>query len=118
MSLHAVDESYISNIHVSLNTNAKCNIIATVSFNYAGMICTDIKIINANGTRFTKYPPKFPRDGTARGKFHPANNAVREMIDRLIFAAVDEELEKLRNKLEGMPPAPINTTLQGEDATL
>lgn len=117
MPLHHVDEAYISNIYVSLNTNANCDVLATVSFNYAGMICTDIKIINAKGARFAKYPPKFPRDGSTRGKFHPANDAVRKMIDRVVFAAVDEQLEKLRGKLEDATPVPIDKTIS-EAATL
>jgi len=56
-------------------------------------VVRDLKVINGNNGLFVAMPSKKRKDGTFKDTAHPVNNETREMIEKKVLAAYEEELK-------------------------
>ena len=54
----------------------------------------DLKVINGTGGLFVAMPSKKRKDGTFKDVAHPLNKETREMFEKKILAAYNDELKK------------------------
>ena len=59
-------------------------------------VVRDLKVINGNNGLFVAMPSKKRRDGTYRDTAHPLNRETRQMIESLVLAEYDKEIQKSR----------------------
>ena len=55
-------------------------------------VVRDLKVIEGNNGLFVAMPSKKRKDGTFRDTAHPVNNETRELIEKRVLAAYEEEL--------------------------
>jgi stage V sporulation protein G len=52
-------------------------------------------VINGNNRLFVTMPSKKRRDGTYRDTAHPLNNETRQMIESIVLAEYNKEIQKI-----------------------
>ena len=57
-------------------------------------VVRDLKVTNGNNGLFVAMPSKKRRDGTYRDTAHPLNRETREMIESLVLAEYNKEIQK------------------------
>lgn len=55
-------------------------------------VIRDLKVINGNNGLFVAMPSKKRKDGTFKDTAHPVNNQTREMIEKKVLSAYEQEL--------------------------
>lgn len=55
-------------------------------------VIRDLKVINGNNGLFVAMPSKKRKDGTFRDTAHPVNNETRELIEKKVLSAYEQEL--------------------------
>jgi len=60
-------------------------------------VVRDLKVINGNNGLFVAMPSKKRKDGTFKDTAHPVNNETREMIEKKVLSAYEQELEKVES---------------------
>jgi stage V sporulation protein G len=58
-------------------------------------VVRDLKVINGNNRLFGAMPSKKRRDGTYRDTAHPLNNETRQMIESIVLAEYNKEIQKI-----------------------
>ena len=59
-------------------------------------VIRDLKVINGNNGLFVAMPSKKRKDGTYRDTAHPLNSQTRQMIESIVLAEYDKEIQKSR----------------------
>jgi stage V sporulation protein G len=59
-------------------------------------VVRDLKVINGNSGLFVAMPSKKRKDGTYRDTAHPLNNETRQMIESIVLAEYNKEIQKIR----------------------
>jgi stage V sporulation protein G len=62
----------------------------------ACFVVRDLKVINGNNGLFVAMPSKKRKDGTYRDTAHPLNNETRQMIESIVLAEYNKEIQKNR----------------------
>ena len=57
-------------------------------------VVRDLKVINGNNGLFVAMPSKKRKDGTYRDTAHPLNNETRQMIESIVLAEYNKEIQK------------------------
>ena len=58
-------------------------------------VVRDLKVINGNNGLFVAMPSKKRKDGTYRDTAHPLNNETRQMIESIVLAEYNKEIQKI-----------------------
>jgi len=64
-------------------------------------VVRDLKVINGNNGLFVAMPSKKRKDGTFRDTAHPVNNETRELIEKKVLSAYEQELASPGSTREG-----------------
>ena len=67
----------------------------TITFDHC-FVVRDLKVINGNNGLFVAMPSKKRKDGTYRDTAHPLNSQTRQMIESIILAEYNREIQKSR----------------------
>jgi stage V sporulation protein G len=59
-------------------------------------VVRDLKVIDGNNGLFVAMPSKKRKDGTYRDTAHPLNNQTRQMIESIVLAEYDKEIQRSR----------------------
>ncbi len=59
-------------------------------------VVRDLKVINGNNGLFVAMPSKKRKDGTYRDTAHPLNSQTRQMIESIILAEYNREIQKVK----------------------
>jgi stage V sporulation protein G len=59
-------------------------------------VVRDLKVINGNSGLFVAMPSKKRKDGTYRDTAHPLNNETRQMIESIVLAEYNKEIQKIK----------------------
>jgi stage V sporulation protein G len=59
-------------------------------------VVRDLKVINGNNGLFVAMPSKKRKDGTYRDTAHPLNSQTRQMIESIVLAEYNKEIQKSR----------------------
>src|SRR4030042_6700089 len=57
-------------------------------------VVRDLKVIDGNNGLFVAMPSKKRKDGTYRDTAHPLNSETRQMIESIVLAEYDKEIQK------------------------
>lgn len=57
-------------------------------------VIRDLKVINGNNGLFVAMPSKKRKDGTYRDTAHPLNSQTRQMIETIVLAEYNKEIQK------------------------
>jgi stage V sporulation protein G len=57
-------------------------------------VVRDLKVINGNNGLFVAMPSKKRKDGTYRDTAHPLNSQTRQMIESVVLAEYNREIQK------------------------
>jgi stage V sporulation protein G len=71
----------------------KLKAFASIVFNNC-FIVKDLKVIEGANGRFVAMPSRRGKDGLFRDIAHPLNQAMRDLIERVVLAAYEEELRR------------------------
>ena len=67
----------------------------TITFDHC-FVVRDLKVINGNNGLFVAMPSKKRKDGTYRDTAHPLNSQTRQMIESIVLAEYNKEIQKSR----------------------
>jgi stage V sporulation protein G len=59
-------------------------------------VVRDLKVINGNNGLFVAMPSKKRKDGSYRDTAHPLNSETRQMIESVVLAEYNKEIQKSR----------------------
>jgi stage V sporulation protein G len=65
-------------------------------------VIRDLKIINGNAGLFVAMPSKKRKDGQFKDIAHPLNQETREEMEKIIFDAYADEVEKMGESLKSL----------------
>ena len=82
----------ITEIRVTLRNEDKLRGFANVTFDNA-FVVRGMKIIKGNDGYFVSMPSRKRPDGTHQDVAHPVNREMREMLEKRILEAYEEELK-------------------------
>lgn len=65
-------------------------------------VIRDLKIIEGTGGLFVAMPSKKRKDGQFKDIAHPLNQETREMVERMVFEAYENEIRSMGESLNNM----------------
>lgn len=80
-------------IRLYASDDEKLKAFASITLNNQ-FVVKDLKVIEGSNGRFVAMPSRRGKDGVFHDVAHPLNQETREMIERVILAAYEEEVRK------------------------
>jgi stage V sporulation protein G len=65
-------------------------------------VVRDLKIIEGTGGLFVAMPSKKRKDGQFKDIAHPLNQETRDQIERMVFAAYEQEIRSMGSTLDAL----------------
>lgn len=66
-------------------------------------VVRDLKVIRGNDGLFVAMPSKKRKDGQFKDIAHPLNQETRDMIEKAVFDAYEEEVRNMGSSLDELP---------------